>query len=61
MENKSFCPVPWTSFSINNNGQYRMCVQAHTHRKTRGVCRKSNNVIMTAENSSIMKHEIVLY
>ena len=53
MENKSYCPVPWTSFSINNNGQYRMCVQANTHRETRGVCRKNNNEIMTADNASI--------
>ena len=51
--NISYCPVPWTSFSINNNGQYRMCVQANTHRKTRGVCRKDNNEIMTADNASI--------
>ena len=53
MENKSYCPVPWTSFDINNNGEYRMCVQANTHRETRGVCRKSNNEVMTADNSSI--------
>ena len=52
-DNISYCPVPWTSFSINNNGQYRMCVQANTHRKTRGVCRKDNNEIMTADNASI--------
>ena len=52
-DNISYCPVPWTSFSINNNGQYRMCVQANTHRKSRGVCRKDNNEIMTADNASV--------
>ena len=52
-DNKSYCPVPWTSFSINNNGQYRMCVQAHTHRETRGICQKDNNEPMTSDDSTI--------
>ena len=28
-----FCPIPWVSLGINNNGDYRMCVQAAANRK----------------------------
>ncbi len=51
--NPSWCPVPWTSFSINNNGDYRMCVQANTHRKSRGTLRTSEGVAMRADTHSV--------
>ena len=51
--NPSWCPVPWTSFSINNNGDYRMCVQANTHRKTRGTLRTDEGVAMRADTHSV--------
>lgn len=52
-DNPSWCPVPWTSFSINNNGDYRMCVQANTHRKTRGTLRTDKDVAMRADTHSV--------
>ena len=52
-DNPSWCPVPWTSFSINNNGDYRMCVQANTHRKTRGTLRDDHGVAMRADTHSL--------
>lgn len=36
-KNRSWCPIPWETISVNNNGQYRLCVQANTHRESRGV------------------------
>ena len=52
-DNPSWCPVPWTSFSINNNGDYRMCVQANTHRASRGTMRDEHGVAMRADTHSL--------
>lgn len=46
------CPVPWTSIGINNNGDYRMCVQSATKKPERGLCRH-NNKVLHVETSSI--------
>ncbi len=51
--NPSWCPVPWTSYGINNNGDYRMCIQANTHRKSRGILRDENNVAMRADRQTV--------
>src|SRR5210317_192620 len=48
-----FCPVPWLSLGINNNGDYRMCVQSAANRKVRGVCKDSNDKIMRIEDTSL--------
>lgn len=33
----TFCPIPWNTISLTNNGDYRLCVQANTFRETRGI------------------------
>ena len=48
-----FCPIPWVSLGINNNGDYRMCVQAAANRKVRGVCKDSDENTMRIEDTSI--------
>lgn len=48
-----FCPVPWLSLGINNNGDYRMCVQAAANRKVRGVCKDSDDKTMRIEDTSL--------
>lgn len=49
-----FCPVPWLSLGINNNGDYRMCVQAAANRKVRGVCKDKNDNVLSIENTSVV-------
>ena len=48
-----FCPVPWKHTAINNNGDFRMCVQATTHRPERGVLTTDDNTKMRVETHSI--------
>jgi pyruvate-formate lyase-activating enzyme len=31
-KNKSWCPIPWVTYSINSLGQYRLCVQANSYK-----------------------------
>ena len=49
----SWCPQPWTSYGINNNGDYRMCIQANTHRKSRGILRDEDGVAMRADKQTV--------
>ena len=48
-----FCPIPWVSLGINNNGDYRMCVQAAANRKVRGVCKDVDDETMRIEDTSL--------
>ena len=41
-QNKSYCPIPWVTFSVNHNGDYRVCVQASTDKRTKGVLRQDD-------------------
>lgn len=51
----SFCPIPWVSLGVNNNGDYRMCVQAAANRKNniRGQCKGPDGVTQRIEDTSI--------
>jgi len=31
-KNKSWCPIPWVTYSINSLGHYRLCVQANSYK-----------------------------
>ena len=62
--NPGFCPVPWKHTAINNNGDFRMCVQANTHRPERGVLTTDNKLqkmrvdshsITDSRNASLLK------
>jgi MoaA/NifB/PqqE/SkfB family radical SAM enzyme len=52
-ENKSWCPIPWSTCSVTSNGSYRLCVQANTHRETRGVYIKDSGETATVENTPL--------
>ena len=52
-ENKSWCPVPWVACSVATNGHYRLCVQANTDRKSRGLFYDSDNKPMKAGELSM--------
>ena len=42
----------WT-YGINNNGDYRMCIQANTHRKSRGILRDGDGVASRADKQTV--------
>ena len=53
-----FCPVPWTAIGVNNNGDYRMCVQAAAKQPERGIIagmRVETHTIDQARNSDLMR------
>ena len=50
-----FCPVPWKHTAINNNGDFRMCVQATTKRPERGVLTTEDNAKMRVDSHSIIE------
>ena len=52
-KNKSFCTVPWVTFAVNHNGDYRVCVQAAQDKKTKGVLRQENEVPYRADTHSL--------
>ncbi|MCJ8277120.1 MAG: radical SAM protein [Bdellovibrionales bacterium] len=62
-ENKSWCPIPWLSCSTTTNGHYRLCVQANTHRESRGLfyddkgtpLKASTHRMSEARNSELAK------
>lgn len=53
MKYKGICPAPWVSIGINNNGDYRMCVQAVSKRPERGVCRNNSGQVLRIDTDSI--------
>lgn len=51
-ENKSWCPLPWSSVNIRNNGDYRVCCHANTS-KTRGILKDGDSVSYNASKDDI--------
>lgn len=51
--NQSWCPIPWISSSTAPNGHYRLCVQAKTHRESRGLFYNSDNKPLFSTNVSL--------
>jgi len=61
--NHSFCPIPWVSLEIKNNGDYRMCPESASHFPSRGLITNSSGDIQNikimsvtdARNSSLLQ------
>jgi len=60
---KTFCPLPWNGVSVRNNGDLRVCCNANSYSKNRGILRKKDgsayNVgrddISESRNSEVLK------
>ena len=44
-KNKSWCPVPWVTYSINSLGQYRLCVQATSYKPEKNQWQFEENTL----------------
>lgn len=60
---KTFCPLPWNSINIRNNGSLRICCHANSYTKNRGILCKEDGSHYTAgyddwddaRNASLLK------
>jgi organic radical activating enzyme len=43
-KNKSWCPIPWVTYSINSLGHYRLCVQANAYKARNDRWRRNENM-----------------
>ena len=43
-KNKSWCPVPWVTYSINSLGHYRLCVQANSYKRRNDRWKQAGNM-----------------
>lgn len=41
-ENNTFCPMPWNSINLRNNGDIRICCNANSYSKRKGIMRKDD-------------------
>ena len=39
---KTFCPLPWNSINLRNNGDLRLCCNANSYTANRGIIRKED-------------------
>ena len=39
---KTFCPMPWNSVNLRNNGDMRVCCNANSYTKNKGILRKED-------------------
>ena len=39
---KTFCPLPWNSINLRNNGDLRICCNTNSYTKNRGILRKED-------------------
>lgn len=49
MSDCTFCPLPWNSINIRNNGDLRVCCNANSYSQNKGILRKPDG---TAYNAS---------
>ena len=38
----TFCPLPWNSLNLRNNGDLRICCNTNSYTKNRGIMRKED-------------------
>ena len=43
-KNKSWCPIPWVTYSINSLGHYRLCVQANSYKPRNDRWKRNDNM-----------------
>jgi hypothetical protein len=59
----TFCPMPWNSVNIRNNGDMRICCNTNSYTKNRGIIRKADGTpynigkdeINEARNAELLK------
>ncbi len=51
--NKTFCPLPWNSVNIRNNGDLRICCNANSYTKNRGIIRKEDGTPFNAKKDNL--------
>ena len=59
----TFCPLPWNSINLRNNGDMRICCNTNSYTKNRGTLRKSDGEAFnagkddwqSARNASLLK------
>lgn len=52
MSNSSWCPVPWKSLSVRNNGDLRVCCHANTS-ESKGLMRDVSGKLLNAQDCDI--------
>lgn len=52
--NKSWCPVPWKSVNIRNNGDFRVCCQANTS-ASKGILNDNDGKVFNAKDANLEK------
>ena len=50
---KTFCPLPWNSINIRNNGDLRICCNANSYTKNRGIIRKKDGTPFNAKKDNL--------
>lgn len=50
---KTFCPLPWNSINIRNNGAIRVCCNANSYTKNKGILRDSSGVEYNAGSADL--------
>lgn len=63
MSKCTFCPLPWNSINMRNNGDLRICCNTNSYTKNRGIMRKEDGTPYNAgkddwqeaRNSSLLK------
>lgn len=48
----TFCPLPWNSINVRNNGNCRVCCNANSYTKNKGILRNNNGVPHNAGTSN---------
>ena len=52
---KTFCPLPWNSINIRNNGDLRICCNANSYTENRGILRKEDGTPFNASRDDIQQ------
>jgi len=48
MKKDTFCPLPWNSINLRNNGDMRICCNTNSYSPQRGIMRKEDGTIYNA-------------
>ena len=49
----TFCPLPWNSINIRNNGDLRICCNANSYTENRGIIRKADGTPYNASRDDL--------
>ncbi len=50
---KTFCPLPWNSINIRNNGDLRICCNANSYTENKGIIRKEDGTPFNAKKDNL--------